>query len=716
MDRQQFELFAILIGSVAFFLGFGLAMLVIPWLGTAYLVVIFGVSIMLMMAVGLRLSLFFQTYILGARQLADELTIIVTVNPDHRISLKRPPEMDHLAGKVNAFADRFQTLANTQADQIEQAKADLEAEKTRLATLMSELTEGVLVCNSEGRILLYNNRTKRLLGSPLQQSQNGTIGGFVGLGRSIFGLIDRNVITHALEDLIYRRQKHADQAVAQFVTTATNGQLIRARIAPILPAQNNQSFDNISGFILTLEDVTHQNESVVRRDKLLRTLTEGIRASLANIRTAIETIEEYPDMDADKQYQLRKVISDEALTLSSQLNQTTVDYAADLNADWQLEEMLVNDLLWAIQRRFEDTLEVKTSLENHETNLWLRIDSYSIILAMTHIIQQLKADYGLAKVVLYLKKTGQYAALDLVWEDDRVDMDTLWSWQNKTLENSDQTKLQTVTLRQVAEQHGGEVWCQTDKETNRAYFRLLLPTVKPRTSPILAVDQFNKSDQYNRPEYYDFDLFRQAGQTAEQDQRLLSKLVYTVFDTETTGLNPSGGDEIISTSAIRIVNGRLLRQEVFDQLIDPRRHLPESSIAIHGILPEMLEGQPTVDIVLPIFHRFVENTILVAHNAAFDMRMLQVKEQTTGIQFTNPVLDTLLLSAVLHPHEKDHSLDTVAQRLGITVIGRHTSLGDAIVTGEVFLKMIPLLLEQGITTLAQARNASEQTYQARIKY
>jgi DNA polymerase-3 subunit epsilon len=61
-------------------------------------------------------------------------------------------------------------------------------------------------------------------------------------------------------------------------------------------------------------------------------------------------------------------------------------------------------------------------------------------------------------------------------------------------------------------------------------------------------------------------------------------------------------------------------------------------------------------------------------------------------------------------------LETIAQRLGINVIGRHTSLGDAIVTGEDFLKMIPLLAEQGISTLEQAREASQKTYYARITY
>ncbi len=98
------------------------------------------------------------------------------------------------------------------------------------------------------------------------------------------------------------------------------------------------------------------------------------------------------------------------------------------------------------------------------------------------------------------------------------------------------------------------------------------------------------------------------------------------------------------------------------------------------------------------------------------MRFLQLKEQPTGLVFDHPVLDTLLLSAVVHPGQDTHRLEAIAERFGVTVIGRHTALGDAIVTAEIFVRLLPLLAEKGIHTLGQARAAAQQTYYARIKY
>ncbi|MBT1073627.1 3'-5' exonuclease [Pelotalea chapellei] len=219
----------------------------------------------------------------------------------------------------------------------------------------------------------------------------------------------------------------------------------------------------------------------------------------------------------------------------------------------------------------------------------------------------------------------------------------------------------------------------------------------------------------SRPTFYEFNLFHHQP-LGEMGEQSLRRLTYVAFDTETTGLNPSAGDEIVQLGAVRIVNGKLIRGEMIDQLIDPRRPIPEVSTAIHGITEKMVACKPTIDQVLPHFRHFVEDAVLVAHNAAFDMRCLQLKESRTGVKFDNPVLDTLLLSSILHPNQESHSLDEIAARLSLTNIGRHTALGDAIVTAEVLLKMIPLLEARGIVTLSDALKASARSPYATIRY
>jgi DNA polymerase-3 subunit epsilon len=312
-----------------------------------------------------------------------------------------------------------------------------------------------------------------------------------------------------------------------------------------------------------------------------------------------------------------------------------------------------------------------------------------------------------------LTAPGNLVQVDLIWSGPPLKIETLRQWSDLPL-TAPQEGL-PLTLKEVLEHHHAEIWPHSDSQTTGvSCLRLFIPMVQSEkpSEDGRQVALLSKK----RPEFYDFDLFSRTGQAPELEKRLLGELAYTVFDTETTGLDPRGGDEIISIGAIRVVNGRLLYTETINQLVNPQRPIPGESIKYHGITDQMVDGMPTIDKVLPFLHRFSQDTVLVAHNAAFDMRMLEMKEKATGIRFTHPVLDTMHLSAIVHPAHEDHSLDTIALRLGVSLTKRHDALGDAIATGEVFLKIIPLLNEKGIYTLKEALVASQRTYYTRLKY
>jgi DNA polymerase III epsilon subunit len=430
-----------------------------------------------------------------------------------------------LADTLNALARERDHLRDHMAQEVARVGRGIEQERNRLAALMSELSQAVVVCNLDGRILLYNNRARlqfRALGAaPLP------LGGadMIGLGRSIYTLLDRERLQHGISQLSARLRRGAEHPTVELVSAAPGGHRMRVLMAPVRAADD--------------------------------------------------------------------VAAGEA------------DAGPDLNlAATGLVDEPMNGFVLVLER--------------------------------------------LAPAVTPPPEAGVLHPASL--------------------------------------------------------------------EPARGVAPGVAMSSGSRPVFYDFDLFvrRETGQ-ALVDRRL-AELSFTVFDTETTGLDPSGGDRIIQIGAVRLVNGRLLRGERFEQLVDPQRPIPPATIPIHGITPDMVAGQPPIEQVLPAFHRYASDTVLVAHNAAFDLRFLQLQEQATGVRFEQPVLDTLLLSAVVHPQQASHQLEAIAERFGVAVRGRHTALGDAIVTAEVFLRLLPLLADRGIHTLGQAREAAQKTWYARLNY
>jgi len=674
----------------------------------------------LMTVVGLILGLqllraLFKQYVQGLSAMAETLRLMLGANRNFRVTLDGPPEVQELGRAANDLAQQRDALLADVEAQIGEAKASVEAEKNRLAALMSELAMGVVVCNLDGRILLYNNRARLQFVALAQGPTSMSGGALIGLGRSIFSILERAQVAHALENIRQRLQKGSTESVAHFITTTRTGQLLRAQMAPVLrtEAEGLAAGDDcrISGYVLTIENITKSFEREAQRDQVLQQLTDGSRAALGNIRAAVENLIESPDMEPAFRERFLGVIDDETKRMSERLGKTMNEFADSLKTRWPLEDVLGIDVVAAAQRRIEDRLKLATKSESLDDALWIRADSFTLIQAITFLASRLQDHYEIRELRFRLLAEGKMAFIDLIWSGTPVSSETLYTWELEPMHVAGEVS--PLTLRDMAERHGGEIWYQRDKAAHRAYFRLVLPVAE--TPEMQHVESLPHARSESRPEYYDFDLFNFSDTRIDLDRKL-TEVAYSVFDTETTGLEPSAGDEIIQIGAVRAINGRLLRQEVIDQIIDPRRPLRPEGIPIHGITEDMVRGQPTIDVVLPVFHEFCADTVLVAHNAAFDMRFLQLKQESTGLVFDQPVLDTLLLSAVIHPNQESHKLEAIAERLGINVIGRHTALGDAFVTGEVFLKMVPLLADMGIHTLREALAAAEQTYYARVKY
>lgn len=188
---------------------------------------------------------------------------------------------------------------------------------------------------------------------------------------------------------------------------------------------------------------------------------------------------------------------------------------------------------------------------------------------------------------------------------------------------------------------------------------------------------------------------------------------YAVVDIETTGLKPPFA-RITEIAAVRICDGEIDLE--LAQLIDPGCAIPPRITEMTGISNQMVMGQPDIDTVWPFFLRFVGDAVVIAHNARFDLSFLdQEAWSRSGEPLPNPELCTVTLARRAWPWLGRHNLDAVAEHCGIAFDSRHRALGDAKVTAQVFLELIPYLERMGLLTVGQVLRAQRSARcQARL--
>jgi DNA polymerase III alpha subunit (gram-positive type) len=194
-----------------------------------------------------------------------------------------------------------------------------------------------------------------------------------------------------------------------------------------------------------------------------------------------------------------------------------------------------------------------------------------------------------------------------------------------------------------------------------------------------------------------------AGTTPLLDLPLLS------LDTETTGLDPTT-DRIISLAAAPLLQGCLYLHQASNFLVNPGRPIPVMSTAIHGIAdPDVATASTFADHAERI-QTLLQGYVLLGHNIIFDALILQHEIGRLQADWQSPpLLDTLLLYATVQPQARNFGLDHAARKLRVSLAGRHTALGDALIVLDLFYRLLPLLAERGIITLAQAQTASRET-------
>lgn len=181
----------------------------------------------------------------------------------------------------------------------------------------------------------------------------------------------------------------------------------------------------------------------------------------------------------------------------------------------------------------------------------------------------------------------------------------------------------------------------------------------------------------------------------------LSECTYVVFDTETTGFNAAGGDQMIEIGAVKMKNGEVIDR--FDELINPHRPLPKKITELTNITDEMLQDKDNEENVTKRFLEWAGDNPMVAHNAKFDISFIEMSMKKYNLgEFKNTVIDTLELSRTLDQGFARHSLSALVSRYNVEFDeeGHHRADYDAEGTAKVFHKMMLKLLNQNFRKIS----------------
>ncbi len=178
-----------------------------------------------------------------------------------------------------------------------------------------------------------------------------------------------------------------------------------------------------------------------------------------------------------------------------------------------------------------------------------------------------------------------------------------------------------------------------------------------------------------------------------------------VFDIETTGLS-NRTCKIIEIGAVKVKSGVVTdRMNIF---VDPECKIPEEITKLTSITDEMVAGAPKEREAVEEFLRFAGDSMLIAHNAAFDIGFIRVAAERAGLKFDNSYLDTVGLSKFVNPELKNHKLDTIAKHYELDDFHHHRAEDDAEVLAKIFFRMVERMKADGIDSFLRMTDAMSE--------
>ena len=188
---------------------------------------------------------------------------------------------------------------------------------------------------------------------------------------------------------------------------------------------------------------------------------------------------------------------------------------------------------------------------------------------------------------------------------------------------------------------------------------------------------------------------------------------YCVLDLETTGFSAKT-EKITEVGIMKYKDGEVIDE--FSCFVNPEKHIPERVTEVTNITDDMVKDAETIDKVFPKILDFIKDSVLVAHNAGFDIGFLKQNAKVLGYEFDYTYLDTLSLAKDLFPDYKKYKLGKIAENLGIKVEVAHRALDDVDTTVKVFRVMLDMLKKRGakkvddIEHVSQTEEAKKEAY------
>jgi DNA polymerase III subunit epsilon len=603
--------------------------------------------------------------------------IVSRINLDHRIKIDAGDEIGELAIEFNLMAENLGKAYGELEERVRKATRTLQEERNRLATVLRTMVDGVVVANEAAETILMNPRARIILGR----------GYTSGIGAPLSRILPSDRLNFHLKRL---RQKWAPgrEAVENVVFPLRDGRLLKGSLSVVPGSEGEQA-----GFLLVFRDLSAPSEDGNRFEETLREMPQLLRGLVATSRSLVETLQRHREMSAEKQQAFLAAVAEEMDRLTGRV--TAMEEAAS-SARTSRWPAIPSDPRELLEEAVISVTGISVDIETGGGPIPpVLVEPFSWMASLQRVLQwieqrssepssvsaNLRVEEGTVVTTFRLK--GPFAG-DLA--------------ELESIEVSPSGEV-PLSLGDAVRRNRGELWTRSCGDFLEVRLALLQAT---------AVSEGHSSDGLieGEPEFYNFDLFLPRPVFEREDllQTDLADLDYVVVDTETTGLQLSQGDKIVSISAIRIHRGRVQNAGIFNTLVNPGRPIPPESTDIHHIDDQMVAGAPSMNEVYPQFIEYVGDSVLVAHNAAFDKKCLDMAAAEAGLpRINNPILDTIFLSYALHQEIEGHSLEAIAERMGIPIEGRHTSLGDARATAHIFLGLLALLPARGARTLADAK-------------